>query len=354
MPDPSPETLELRRALEAANRDRAAAVARATDLDTRLRSQTGATLQAQENAVDSAITGLEGDQARMQREWASLQEEGKFNEAGEVMRKMSDASAQLANLRGQKQYIAQQRTASQAQQSDPLANFSAPQREWISKNPRYLSDPAFKARVDAVAQYATAVDGVAADTPEWFSQIEKAVYPERQNAGGTTDPAPATSGDATADDPFSDTGDQTTDTRPIQVRQEHTLDAAPISRSQDAPAMRIELGPQGDQHPAIRQEEYRPAVGKGAQGEAIRSVAAPPSRAIQSAARRAAGGRQVIEPTQAEVEHAIALAQSIEPDSDMVMQNNVNEMVAWYYALAHSPTHASTRRKSWARDAVIG
>lgn len=120
--------------------------------------------------------------------------------------------------------------------------------------------------------------------------------------------------------------------------------------------MRIDFTPeQGGPAEPIRQQPYAPAVGRGNPGDAIRSVAAPPSRNIAAAAARATGnGRRVIEATQEEVDTAIQLAQSIEPESDMVRTGNTREMVQWYYALAHSPTHLKTRRRSWARDAVVG
>jgi hypothetical protein len=359
MPDAlSPETQRLHDALAAARNQTSAAVARATVAEGRLRQETGARFTVEKGAVEASIVATEERQTALEHQIAELNADGKFEDAAKMTRQMSDLSASLVQLRGRKEWIAGQEAHAAAQPvaTDPYAQFSESQRRWISENPRYGSDEAFTKKVNAAAGYATEVAGVAPDSKEFFEHVERAAYPERfanQPAGDAGDGTGAGAGG----DNIAPTGDAGTGPDIAIDRDHHTLPAQPASQTTtEPPAMRIEFTPeQGGPAEPVRQQPYQPAVGRGNQGDAMRMVAAPPSRNIAAAAQRAAGGgRRAIEPTQEEVDTAIQLAQSIEPESDMVRTNNTREMVQWYYALAHSPTHQHTRRRSWARDSVVG
>src|ERR1700720_2734639 len=89
-PDP---TAALRAALDAANRRAADTQAQNTELQTRLRSETSSRFVAQEAAVDNAIAQAEAEAGTYQRQWSELQAEAKFGEAGEALRKMTEATA---------------------------------------------------------------------------------------------------------------------------------------------------------------------------------------------------------------------------------------------------------------------
>lgn len=360
MPDPSPETQQLRAALEAANRRERDAVERATAFETRLRAETGNRFSAEEAAIDASIREHEAQQTAFERQIETLHAEGKFAEAAAAMRKMTEVSAATVNLRNRKEWLAQQKTAAAAppqQSADPYAGYSEAQRRWISENPRYASDPQFAARVNAAAGFATNVEGIAADSPEFFERLERAAYPERFQQAQQQNDGQGTDGAAPTGDPGDGAPSGATEGPEVVIeRDRHTLPAQQsTNRATDPPAMRIEMGGQ-DGAPAepVRQTQYQPAVGRGNPGDAMRSVAAPPSRNIAAAAQRAARGR-AIEPTQAEVDMAVQLAHDLEPDSEMVRSGNTREMVQWYAALAQAATSPKTRRgRTWARDALVG
>lgn len=331
-----PETAALRAALEAAQRTGDSERARARELEGRLRAETGNRFAAQETAIDTAMAQTETVATSRQQHWAELQAEGKFEEAGQAMREMSDATARLTQLRGQKEWLAQQKqVAAQPQTVDPLANFNTAERDWISHNPRYLEDPSFMRKANAAAQHAELVLGVAKDSPEYYQHIEKTMYPERDTQRQSEDGEGRERqiGDGAA--PFSDTGgegDGGGDGSPLE--QQHNMPITVNPATVDAPAMRIDLGSTPD-------TPQQRAVGRG--GGGVSAVAAPPSRRIAEAAQRL-GRSSRIEPTMEELQTARALAESIEPD---IARRGDEDIIRWYYAMYNSPTHRSTRRRHW-------
>lgn len=359
-PEVGSDLEQLRRALDAANRGRASAEAQARDASVALHQERGRGIQAQEFAIDAEIRNIESAQQSLEQQFVELQEEGKFKEAAEAMRKMSEATTSLSQMRGQKAYLSQQRERAAAPPPDPLQGLTDKEKNWARENPQYTSDQAFADKANAAALYARNVLGVEHDSPEYFDHINRAVYPERYQSqtvdyGNNVDDIPRNgNGNGTGLNIQVDHGQANNG-----GRLEHTMEASPVGRSTDAPAMRIDFsgasGYSDQRDPNVQQREYVPAAGQG-NGEALRSVAAPPSRNIFAAARRAQGQRAAITPTPDEIETAFALANSIEPDSEMVQTNNREAIIAWYYAHAHHPSNfdKKVKRSSWARDAIIG
>src|SRR5262249_8186804 len=105
--------------------------------------------------------------------------EGDFVAAAQLSRQQAHNAAALGRRQDEKGYLANQRQEAERQPADPLARFSPQERDWISRNPQYLSDPAFQAKVNAAAMHAEHINGVPRNTDKWFEQIERAVYPDR-------------------------------------------------------------------------------------------------------------------------------------------------------------------------------
>jgi hypothetical protein len=358
---PNAETEALRAALAAATRREQVAVQGATQLQQQLRVETGKQWASQESQIDGAITQTDGEVNAYKSQWATLQKDGEFDKAADAMAKMSDASARLQSLRDRKAWVGEQRQIADRQAAAPPApaqtTYTAAEQTWIARNPAYTADPAFQKKANAAAAYARDVRGLAQDTPEYFAEIEKAVYPDRAPPAGGDAAAQAAAraaaqveGSDGGDSPFSgaDPDAHAGDAPPVvtPMQQQHTLEAAPVGNTRDAPVMRIDAVPADQQ-----QQQQTRAVGKG--GDGMRAVAAPPSRRIVEASQRSASqtrnGR--IEPTMMELETARSLYESIEPNAT---DRTDETIIRWYHALAHSPTHGSTRRRAWARDAVVG
>jgi hypothetical protein len=357
-PDP---TAALRAALDAANRRVADTQAQNTDLQTRLRSETSNRFVAQEAAVDNAIAQAEAEAGTYQRQWSALQAEAKFDEAGDALRKMTEATARAQQARAQKDWLAGQRQNAQAQpaqQTDPLAGYAPHARDWISRNQRFLTDETFKNKV--LEKHFEAIgSGKPEGSQAYYDLIERAVYPERYTDDQAT-PQPQSSAHAntqasdglasqeqsgegaTADSPLSDTGEDVQVSIEPSAADRHTLRAAVNPVTIPANEMRIDLNADGTPITEIKQEPQTRAVGKG--GPGISSVAAPPSRNINMGLQRTTGGRpQVLD--SAEMDTALRLAEQLQPD--LLERPNAEIEVAKWYALLNSSPSAQRKLKKW-------
>lgn len=344
-PQPNAETNSLRTALEAAHRQAAEATTRAANAETRLRGETVNRFAAQEIAIDTAMAQATATEKSAKERWAALQAEGNFAEAADAMAEMTRASATLTQLQRDKSTVALQKNQVENQpapQSDPLANFSPQERDWIANNPRYMTDQGFQSDVNAAAMHAERILKIPRHSPQWFEQIEKTVYPDRFQSAA---PAGETGeGEGEAPPVVGFDTESTTEQRLNENGDRHSREMPGISVTPQGPAMRIEDKPQ---------EPQPRAVGRGSPG--IAGVAAPSRRAITDLASRASGGRQIsLSPE--EYEAAVSLAESIDPD---VARQGQQEIANWYYALLHHPSNTNagrngTRRaRSWSREAIV-
>ena len=331
MPDVSPETATLRAALDEAQRRTEAERTRRVEAETRLRSETGTRFAAQETAVETALSQAEGNAATLEQRFTALQEEGKFSEAARVMREMGDTTARIAQLKGQKDWFAQQKQQAAAPAADPLDRFNATERDWIARNPRYLDDPNFARKVNAAATYAMEFEGHSKDSPEYWQSIERRVQGGQQQQ---TQAEVGDGGSAGGQAPAGDAGNGAGGGNDGPLEQQHTMSVPVIQPSVDAPVMKINLDPAEERQPR--------AVGKG--GGGMRAVAAPPSHRIHEVSSRLAGASRGIEPTQQEYDTAVALYDSIEPNAQ---DRSPDTVIRWYHALYHSPSHQRTRRRHW-------
>lgn len=336
----------LRAALDRAasfQRERDAAVRERDQVRGQLRVESGGRLAAQEIAIDNAIAHAETERAGLQRDWANLQAEGKFEEAGAVLAKMTDAAARIAQYRGQKEYVAQQRAAAPSETEAPTIEapppapvYSAAEQSWIERNPQYLSDPAFKARVDGAYVYATTSLGKARGSEDAIREVDRLLGLSAAPPAPATDPAPdnAAGNTAAADAPQG------------AMPRHDTIDAGVKLPTIEAPAMRIPTADNGASQPedlsAVDERfPHQPAIGKG--GAGIRSVAAPPTRDVQNFSNRAAQGRY-IEPTADEYELSQLLYQQINGTDPETPE----AAVRWYHAAYNSPS-AQRKRQRWAQ-----
>ncbi len=354
-------TAALRSALDAANRRAADVQAQNTDLQARLRTETSSRFVAQEAAVDNAIAQAEAEAGTYQRQWSTLQAEAKFDEAGEALRRMTEATSRATQARAQKEYLASQRQIAPAQPTDPLAGMAPHARDWIGRNPRFQSDEAFRNKV--LEKHFEALNaGHPEGSQAYYDRIERAVYPERyppgrnqveQSAPTTTERPDQTSGQtqgqaesgegASADNPLSETGEGDVEISiEPSAADRHTLRAAVNPVTIPANEMRIDQNADGTPIVEVRQEPQTRAVGKG--GPGLSSVAAPPSRNINMGLQRTTGGRpQVLDAN--EMDTAMRLAEQIQPD--LLERPNAEIEVAKWYALLNSSPSSQRKLKKW-------
>lgn len=351
MPDPVPETAELknlRAALDAARRQTDEANNRAVVAESRLRSETSGRFAAQEAQIENSITTTETSLDAMQAQQKTLFEEGKFDEASAMGRRMAEATATLIQLRGQKNWLVDQKQAAEAQANrpaDPYAEWPAEQRRWIDQNPQFRNDPTFRNKALAAAQYATQFEGIAENSPQWFDYIERKVYPERFNEGGRQ-PNGGDGGDPQQAqiDPITDEPIQVEPGRPLE--QQHTMPQNFVDPSPEAPPLRLEPN-----------EPQQRAIGRG--GTGVSSAAAAPSRRIGELGRPLQNRNVTLSPE--EWEAAQAIVPSIEPmtrEGDRERPKTPLEIAQTYYAWLHHPTNTNVgrngpRRRSWAKDAIV-
>jgi hypothetical protein len=338
----------LRAALEAANRRAAAAEGASQELRSRLQNETGARLASQEAALDLALAQTEETSAALERDWARLQADGKFEEAAAVTRKMADQSARASRFREQKQEVAQARSAPAPQPpEDPLGAYSPAVRAWIGANPQFLTDGEFKDRAMR-GHHAALAQGIPPDTEKYFEQVERHVHPERfnqdgsGNAGGSgngsaADTSAPGSGSTIPVNPSTVTTPVATDASPLSQPAEQDIevvvDNTPPDRSTRSLPPQTASRQEADIPVEIDQAPQHRAVGRPG-GAGIASVAAPPSRNIAIAAARATGGGPIsISPEEMEV--AMSLAETIEPE---VARSGRVEVAKWYAAQYGSPS----------------
>ena len=157
----------------------------------------GFSTQAQQ--ADTTITTLTSEIAALRTQRIALLQEGKFDEEAEVNEKISEAVGRRQQAQQAKSYYTQQTEQARTQPADPVdrffaANpqFSESEKAWIKRNPRYATDTAFMARVNAA--HAEAIDlGYPQQSADYFAHLEKKGYVRADPA-----PRPATAQRPTA------------------------------------------------------------------------------------------------------------------------------------------------------------
>ena len=173
---------------------------------------------AEQEACENSLNALSGQADSLEAQIASLADEpGHGAEVAKLNRQMSRVEAQILDETRRKNLLAEQRERAKAQPAPkvtsarPLANglstenFSPATQSWLEKHPQAYSDAAYVKRILAHAVAAVDIEGIPADSPEFFSYIEEKTG-EKQPARRAA--PPADDGEdliATAESPYSQT-----------------------------------------------------------------------------------------------------------------------------------------------------
>ena len=147
-----------------------------TEIVGKLHTETGNRLSAEEVAIANGLAAAISDAERLERELVEAQEQGKFADAAKLSRQLASAQNKIDRWEGDKETFERNKKAvkEQPQQKDPLATYSPAAREWIGRNPKFLTDAKMNAKVMA-AHYAATAEGIDVDSEEYFRHLDTAV-----------------------------------------------------------------------------------------------------------------------------------------------------------------------------------
>jgi hypothetical protein len=342
------ENAELKAALEASRRQLFEEQARAETLDAQV-SQTSARaasaqvaqLASEETRATEALTSIETEIRGLKQQWANLQAEGKFDQAADIQEQLGDATARRRQAMQAKEYYAAQKTAAQAQPTDPVEQFilanqgslSSEDINWIRQNPRYAKEQNFRQRV--ISAHADAVGkGIRQRSPEYYKHLEAAGYMRDE----TPTPAPETEQNQQegAPAPTGHTGGSATSDTGQQADEGEGDGPEIIIRERPAMAQNTQ-----DDGPAFGRAPERPQPRAAGAGSMRAAIAASPSRSPMG---RGTGRRTILELTPGERDSALAMAPHMAGEE--VLKGGEAAVLQWYNDLKNSP--ASERiRQGW-------
>lgn len=195
MADPTPGTPEGEKAgnelqEKLQKSDRALAIERAARVEAEKRSGQSAAELARANdqlgqsrvaQVDSSITGLESKRDRLIKDHAQALADGEFEKASKLQFEMGECASELSNAKGVKTHLEGLKTKPAI--TDPNKSFDKEEflsqrtpatAAWLRQNDRYFTDTEFQRQVTR-AHNAALGEGLDADTPDYFTFIEKRV-----------------------------------------------------------------------------------------------------------------------------------------------------------------------------------
>lgn len=173
-------------------------------------------VQAQDSqltAFVNAIASFERDGEMMERDYASLLENGNYAQAAKIQRQMAQNEAKLAQLHNgksaleeklqyeqyyqqqQRQQPQQQQPQYQQTQQDPietkLSTLSPMSASWVRSHIEVLKDPQKNAAMTS-AHYSAMSKGIAVDTPEYFAHLDANMgYNQQRPTSNTRTPTTA-------------------------------------------------------------------------------------------------------------------------------------------------------------------
>lgn len=341
-PDPNPavqadDPAQLRAALEA-ERQRSAALeaetanlrGRVNEYSTRLSGEVTGRLSAEEIATDNAIAAADTEIKQLKADKVRLLQEGKFEEAADLDERMADAVARRNGARSYKEDIGRRRQEaerappSREQQIETWLNqngFSAAEKAWVYRNPRFIDDANFRREV-ANAYNEALSRGAAKDTPDLFRQIESRVYGAR-----TPSSVPSEAVSSAAAPPGAEAA-------PAPGPQEEEPGEAPhlvIESASSSPASRGGAMPSGQIPDDARPQNPQPrAAGRG-DGASLVNAAAP--------SRRVPGLRpsegNTIKLTAEEFDFAQQFASTVAPE---IFQQGPEQIALWWHRTRQKPS----------------
>lgn len=200
--DPKDQELaQLKEQLAAANARAASLESTATterngriQAERRTMSEAELRVVSQQESCENAILAGESEADALESQIVSLQTEGKFAEAGKIIRQLTQVEARLVDQRNRKDWLAGERekvksaTASHdaavaaapaidnrvLADGRPLSSFngSPMTKAWLERNPRAFTDTAFLAKVMA-RHYEMVGDGVQPETSEYIAGFDQ-------------------------------------------------------------------------------------------------------------------------------------------------------------------------------------
>ena len=160
------------------------------ELGKKLGNEVNQRFSAQESAIDNAIVAATAEIDGLEKQQVQLMEEGRFGEASKISRLIASAQYKLDAAQTQKTqldtYKSQAAQEAERAKNDPLSVYSDPAKNWIRKNPSFLSDKRTNARVMAAHNMAIA-DDINVDSPEYFERLDQAINPTQRVAMTTTE-----------------------------------------------------------------------------------------------------------------------------------------------------------------------
>lgn len=308
---------------------------------------------AEESAISGNIAGLKAQIETLETEESDLMSEGKFREAAAVRTKIGTAVSRLTHNEHLLERVNTQRSAAPTRSADPVEAFisnaaggprpfNQAEVNWIRRNSRYATDPAFRERVNLAHSEAVGRLGLSPSDPQYFQHLEDSGYQRqaaaspagvRQNAagGGARAATEDTGGDI--DDtgsPYSDTGAEHVQGT-IVDGVEIIIGQEPVVEQQRAAA------PPPVQE---RADKPQPRAAGTAPGSSI--AAAPTRRSLSG--QRAVAQQQRVYISPEEMETAFNLAQTIAPD---IAAKGMPHVGAWWSEWKNSKS-ANEKRQRWA------
>ncbi|MDE2106107.1 MAG: hypothetical protein KGL39_53285 [Patescibacteria group bacterium] len=153
------------------------------EISSKLGTEVNQRFSAQESAIESQIVAATAEIDGLEKQQAQLMEEGKFADASKISRLIASAQYKLDGARTQKTqldtYKNQATQEAERAKNDPLAAYSDPAKNWIKRNPAFLSDRKVNARVMAAHNMAVA-DDIEIDSQEYFTRLDEAINPQQR------------------------------------------------------------------------------------------------------------------------------------------------------------------------------
>lgn len=171
----------------AANERAEALAKRAEQAETTVQDETSKRFYAQDVAIANALQAAQNEANSWKSEIERLGKEQKFAEMADAVAGRAQTQYNIAEIERQKRSVEQQKTQwkNDQEQAKRQAEEQSRQpaqpvmtqrtKEWIDAHPRFKTDDGYRDKAFAAHEYATKVQGIPADTDEYFHWIEEAL-----------------------------------------------------------------------------------------------------------------------------------------------------------------------------------
>ena len=186
----------------------------------RVMSEQERRLRSELASTETTLVAMENEAVSLSNQIGTLSDEpGHGKEIAELTRKLARVEARIETEGNRKAFYTNQITqAAEASKQvaavpkgevlangNGISNLSPAVQQWFRAHPKSFSDPAYLKRVFAAANYATDVEGIEAETPEYFEFVEAKMGERKAPVQARDDDEGEDLGTATADSPYSKT-----------------------------------------------------------------------------------------------------------------------------------------------------